>query len=190
MASNITIANWALSKIGADTITAFTEDSKEGRAVNLLYEIIRDTVLRDNAWNFATRRRALARSTSSPEWGYSYKYQLPSDCLRVISIDGVDASYKVEGRFLVTDEEAINLLYIARITDPNEYTASFMDAFATRLAAELSYLITQSNSAAEQLTAQYDRKLAEAKVLDSKEDTPDDYYRDNSWINVRGGGLL
>lgn len=184
MASNVQIANWALAKIGADTITSFTEDSKEARAVNLLYESVRDTVLRDHSWNFATKRISLPSLVSTPAWGYDYEYQLPSDCLRVISIQDDLIAYKIEGRKLVTDSDEINLRYVYRVTDPNEFSPNFIDAFVTRLSAELSYLITQSNTVAGQMFDLYERKLKEAKTLDAKEETPDQ-IQITPWLDAR-----
>lgn len=184
MASNVQIANWALAKIGADTITSFTEDSKEARAVNLLYDIVRDTVLRDHSWNFATKRATLASLVSTPDWGYAYEYQLPVDCLRIIGVQDDLIAYKIEGRKLVTDNADINIKYVYRVTDPNEFSPNFIDAFVTRLSAELSYLITQSNTVAGQMFDLYDKRLKEAKTLDAKEETPDQ-IQITPWLDAR-----
>lgn len=184
MASNVKIANCALAKIGADTISAFTEDSKEARAINLLYDNVRDTVLRDHSWNFATKRATLPALVSTPDWGYAYEYQLPGDCLRVVGIQDDRVAYKIEGRKLVTDSAAINIKYVYRVTDPNEFSPNFTDAFVTRLSAELSYLITQSNTVAGQMFDLYDKRLKEAKTLDAKEDTPDQ-IQITPWLDAR-----
>lgn len=184
MASNVQIANWSLAKIGADTITSFTEGSKEANAVNLLYDIVRDTVLRDHSWNFATKRTTLAALSDEPDWGYTYQYQLPSDCLRVIGVQDDKIEYKIEGRKLLTDESEIQIRYVYRVTDPNEFSPNYIDAFVTRLAAELAYLITQSNAVASQMFELYERRLRDAKTLDAKEETPDQ-IQISSWLDVR-----
>jgi len=57
----ITIANLALLKGGnADNyITTFSDDTKEARAINLVYDHIVKLVLEDNPWNCATRKLKL-----------------------------------------------------------------------------------------------------------------------------------
>jgi hypothetical protein len=53
MASDVAICNTALNRLGANTITSFTENSKEARLCNAEYEGIRDQVLRSHPWNCA-----------------------------------------------------------------------------------------------------------------------------------------
>ena len=46
---------------------------------------------------------------------------------------------KKEGRKLITDEATIYLIYVALITDVNEYDTLLRETLAARLAAELAY---------------------------------------------------
>lgn len=59
-AANLTVINRALIRIGARTIGAITQDSREARSVRTVFEAELKTVLRDHTWAFATRYAELA----------------------------------------------------------------------------------------------------------------------------------
>jgi hypothetical protein len=60
MATEISICNLALSRIGASTITSLTANSvKEDRLCNQFYAQFRDELLRSFAWNFAIKTTRL-----------------------------------------------------------------------------------------------------------------------------------
>jgi hypothetical protein len=107
MASVVDIANSALNLLGASTISALTDDSKNARLCNQRYEPVRNRVFRSHAWNCLTKRVQLAQDTTAPIVEYSYAYTLPSDCLRVLKIhtgvtDSIasDIDYKVKAEKL------------------------------------------------------------------------------------------
>ena len=54
MPSVVDICNEAMDLLGAATITALTENSKEARLCNRRFETVRDAVLRAHTWNVAT----------------------------------------------------------------------------------------------------------------------------------------
>ena len=84
MASVVDICNSALNLLGASTISALTDDSKNARLCNQRYEPIRNRIFRSHAWNCLTKRVQLAQDSAAPVIEYSYQYTLPSDCLRVL----------------------------------------------------------------------------------------------------------
>jgi len=65
--SSVGIANVALSKIGAQRIVAFNENTENARLLNAIYGTIRDEVLRAHPWNFAIKRSAPALCWSMPD---------------------------------------------------------------------------------------------------------------------------
>ena len=86
MASVVDICNSALNLLGASTISALTEDSKNARLCNQRYEPIRDRMFRSHAWNCLTKRVQLAKDSAAPVIEYANQYTLPADCLRVLKI--------------------------------------------------------------------------------------------------------
>jgi hypothetical protein len=151
MASVVDIVNSALNLLGASTISALTDDSKNARLCNQRYEPVRNRVFRSHAWNCLTKRVQLAQDTTAPIVEYSYAYTLPSDCLRVLKIhtgvtDSIasDIDYKVEGRKVKTNEGTVYLVYVALVTDPNEYDVYLQEAISHQLAADIAYAVTNN----------------------------------------------
>jgi len=84
MPSNVDIANRALSKVGGTPITSFTQGVRNSNVVHDIYDDLRDELL-DYPWNFASVRAKLARSSTTPVFGWDYAYVLPSDWIRTRS---------------------------------------------------------------------------------------------------------
>jgi hypothetical protein len=75
----------------------------------------------------------------------------------------------IERRKLLTDEAVARIKYIGRITDPQQYDASLVEALAARLAAEVCYAITGSTSMVQIQTSLYEAKINEARFNDATE---------------------
>ena len=60
MPSVVDICNEAMDLLGAATITALTENSKEARLCNRRFSTVRDATLRSHTWNCAIARADLA----------------------------------------------------------------------------------------------------------------------------------
>lgn len=174
MASEVDIINSAMNMIGASNIISRTEDSKSARVTNQRFDYVRDAVLRAHPWNCAVTRRTLAPDTTAPNFDWKYAFTLPTDpyCLRVLRLDYLDIEHRVEGRKIVTDESTINLIYIARVTDPNEFDQLLIETIAARLAADVSFTLSQSTSLTQSMWSLYDSKLKEARFVDATEGTP------------------
>jgi hypothetical protein len=67
-AANLSVVNRALIRIGARTIGALSDQSREATAVRLLFEDELQTVLRDFPWAFATRYAELAAVAGPVTW--------------------------------------------------------------------------------------------------------------------------
>jgi len=188
MASVVGICNNALIKIGEETITSLTEDSKAARLCNQIYEQTRDSLLRSHIWNFAVKRLELAENTTTPLFGFGQSFALPSDCLRVLCIEDSDIYpdyvYQIEGRNLLTDESAAKIKYIARIEDPNEFDLLFTETLSARLAFELAYPLAESNTLADLMHSLFKEKLAEARSIDGQEGTPPQIIA-REWTDAR-----
>jgi hypothetical protein len=174
MASEVDIINSAMNMIGASNIIARDEDSKAARVSNQRYDSIRDAVLRAHPWNCAVTRRSLAPDSETPAFDWDYQFTLPADpyCLRVLRLDFLDIEFRVEGRKIVSNESSINLIYIARVTDPNEYDTLLQESIAARLAADVSFTLSQSTSLTQNMFNLYESKLKEARFVDATEGTP------------------
>ena len=178
MASAVDIANSALNLLGASTISAFTDDSKNARLINQRYEPVRNRVFRSHAWNCLHKRVQLAQNSTAPVVEYSNAYALPSDCLRVLKIhngttDSIASNidYKLEGRNIVTDEGTVFIIYIALDTDPNNYDTYLQESISHQLAADLAYAVTNNATLAEKYMTRADERLREARFIDATENS-------------------
>lgn len=172
MASPVSIANLALTVLGADRITSLTDNSENARRLNAIYDYCLEDVLRAHPWNFAIVRQQLALLATTPVFGYDYEFQLPGNCLRVIEVnDGTNliTDFKIEGRKLLTGEDSVSIKFIGNVTDPNQYTSQFIFVFSTRLAAEIAYAVTNNKATAELITKLYMDRLQQAKETDAQE---------------------
>lgn len=198
MASVVETANRALTKLGAARIASLTDDNKQARAVNSCFYALLDAELRANRWTFAIKRATLAALTESPEFGYAYQYQLPDDFLRLDMIGDIFPSvpmdnyistetedYAIEGNLILTDLTApLKIRYGARILDPEQWDALFIEALACRIAAEICEDLTQSSGKRQQAWNEYTAALKAAKRVNALE-RPPATFQDNSWVFSR-----
>lgn len=198
MASQVDIANRALTKLGAARIISFGDDNKQARSVTSMFDIVRDAELRSHIWSFSVKRTALAALTTTPAWGFKYEYEIPSDCLRILMVNdtygGPDmsdyrnepiADYSLEGNKILTNFNApLKLRYISRVEDTTEWDSMFVEALACRLAMEMCEDLTQSNTKRELAQAEYTAMLRSA-IRASSIEQPAQAMPDNSWMLSR-----
>ena len=169
MASTVDICNGALNQLGATTILSLTEDSKNARLCNSRFTQVRDGVFRSHPWNCLQKRIELAQDTTAPAWGFKYAYTLPADCLRLLRILDYDSNYKVEGRKILSDTETMKILYVSRVTDPNEYDESLRETLSSALSADIAFAVTSNNTTATNMYNLFQDKLKDARFIDSTE---------------------
>ena len=169
MASTVEICNGALNQLGATTILSLTEDSKNARLCNSRYTQVRDSVFRSHPWNCLQKRVEIAADTTAPAWGFSYAYTLPADCLRLLRILDYDSNYKVEGRKILSNTSSMKILYIGRITDPNEYDELLRETLSAALSADIAFAVTSNNTTATNMYNLFQDKLKDARFVDSTE---------------------
>jgi len=197
MASQVEIANRALTKIGEARITSLA-DNEAARTINSMWDVVRDAELRAHNWNFSITRASLAALVTVPAFRYLYEFQLPSLCLKIIQVgeyypgpsmsdyrNAPEAPYQIEGRKILTDYPApLYIRYVKSITDTGSWDALFVEAFASRLAAESCERITQSNTKKQSAQADYKLAISEAVKADAIENPPDS-LPDDTWLLSR-----
>lgn len=189
MASEVEVANVALSRVGAARVTALTENSVEARAVNAVLTVLRDVELRAHVWNFAIKREQLAEDATAPTFGPSSAFTLPSDFIRLLPPDpelhSNDLDWRIEGRKVLTyDTAPLDIRYVYRVTDPNIMDPLFRQAWALRVARAICEPLTQSNSKLQLIDAEYRDVLVMARKADALEEPPVDQPED-TWVTVR-----
>lgn len=189
--SEVAIANRALDMMGADAITSLDDDTASAGRCKRNLPICRDYVLRSYPWNSATRRVSLPALVTAPAFGFSYAYQLPSDCLRVIALqDDVlyGQTWRIEGGHLLCNLAGpLQLRYIARVEDVAQWDPMLAEAIAARLAASIAFAVTSNANLAAQLFNMAQQIHAEARRMDAREASQDDDLTADRWTGARFG---
>jgi len=194
MASRTDIANLALTRLGQTQIVDLSDNSQAANVLSALFDLAVDAELRANLWHFSRARSRLAQLTDKPVFGFSAQYQLPADCLRLLRVhvglptgwtqEGI-APYSIEaGRLLVDHTGALDIQYVRRIKDTQQFDALFVQVLATRLAMEACERITQSNTKKQMLSEDYLQALKTARRANAIE-RPTTAPANDTWLAAR-----
>jgi hypothetical protein len=184
-ASETTICNQALGKLGVPRIIDLDEESTAARICRLHYSETRDEVLRHHRWNFAIKRVELTLLSTPPAFGWGYQFELPTDCLRVIEVNNWDLSrrqgaWEIEGKVLLSRYSTALIRYIARIEDANKFDSLFVEALALKLAAKIAMPINGSSDMMEKFLGEYEKVTgSRARRTDAFEGSP---TRAPAWV--------
>lgn len=189
MPSEIDIANSALRKIGAETITSLDQGSPSANFMDDRFDEARNELLRMHPWNFATKRAELAREETAPAFEFTYFYTLPADWMRTLYAFDNDAGvghfdYAEENGKIAANSEQVFLLYVYRCEDPNLMTADFREALAWRLAMDAATGLANSAGLFDRMAEGFERTLAAAKSTDAQSHRARPLPR-GSWVTSR-----
>lgn len=170
--SAVSICSNALLLLGDDPIDSFDVDNDRTRLVANLYTSARDRVLRAHPWNCATKRKILSPETKLPEFGWGYKFLLPDDWLRTLSVgedENNQDSYVIEGRYILMDTNVCRLRYIWKNYVESTWDALLVEAMTQVMVAKLTYPITKSTTKQATEEEIVKRVMKEARAVDAQE---------------------
>lgn len=175
------VCNLALMKLGQEAISIISDTTDKAAVMcNTIFALLRDEMLRQHPWNFAMSRAQLTASVvDAPDFEFSYFYALPDDFLRLLRLYNDRTRFQIEGTNILTDSDTVDILYIAQMEDPTDWDPLFREAFATRLAAEISFGLTGSATLQQSLMSDYMDKLQKAKTVDAQENYSDGFVVDD-----------
>jgi len=174
--SSTAICNMAITLVGGNRIVNMEDESEEAILCNIFFTQVRDVVLEKFRWAFAQHRVALAQLDDTPiTEDYEYYYQLPNDCIIVLGLpDNPEADFRIEADRLLCNLESVNIHYVRQIDVSTKYTAHFVQAFYTLLAAELAGKLKHSRVKRRELLEDFYTILHEATCIEGKGNKPDD----------------
>ena len=101
---------------------------------------------------------------------WSYIYELPEDCLRVLEInDNPEAEFFIEEKGLYTNESPCEIRYITRVTYVPAYSAMFVDALVARLKSKLAVPVKGSHQVATEALKEFYMILQVASANEAKQ---------------------
>jgi hypothetical protein len=191
--SETSIMNQALDLLEEEPILSPDDDRAAVRWMQRNYQPVMDSLLRMHPWNFASARTALAAVSEPPSSGWSYQYDLPADCLRVLplnggTLNGASVPYIIEGRRILSNAGApLSISYIRRVTDTNQMDALFVQVFAATLASRAANWLTGKQGYSQALKQQAGELMLQAQIVDALEGSPAEPEADD-WVNGRTTG--
>jgi hypothetical protein len=189
MATETEICNMALAKIGQSSIINIdTDTSNPAVKCALHFDTVRDYLLRSYAWQFAITRDTLALDGTAPEFGYDHRYVLPADFLRLIDVYEPGGEYAIEGNYILTDDDEVQIWYVRQVTDTTEFDSLFVKVFTLALAVELANCLSQDKSLAQLVLEELRSVLAKANLVAAVEKNTPSHPSPMTWNQARTGG--
>lgn len=200
----LSIINHALLLNNSQPAQALDEPIPNTMAAVELYDLARDETLMAAPWPCARKELTLPRSATTPLSGYTYAYQLPVDCLRLIAITSTELenrrstydtaftgglrttelypefSWRRLGDKLHTNEVDLMAEYTARIVDPAQFDPLLANAVGVNLALKLCQSLSGSTSLQELFTRMYGDYLTQARAAAGSEQYAPDTWGDSS----------
>lgn len=191
MSSKVEICNLALSRLAAARIDSFDDNTIEAKECKAIYELVAKHVQSLGPWACNKFRVTLAQSTTTPDFGFAYQYQLPTNplCLRVLKIneDKVGSiTHQIENGVLLTDESVMSILYVGLVTDSQQYDVYLEQAIVANLIAQMAYKFTASLDAADRAEKLAEMKTNELLNLSSLQGS-NDYLPSDTFTDIRYG---
>tara|TARA_R100000664_G_C2758160_1_gene146850 strand:+ start:4022 stop:4609 length:588 start_codon:yes stop_codon:yes gene_type:complete len=173
--SAVDIAARALTLIGANPITSFSDTSTEATVANNMYEDVAQAALCASRWRFATNQAVLNLLTDAPTGRFDRAYQLPSDMLMLhaLTVNDLVVEYTVYGDKAYADLSATDQVVADYSFRANEQ--DWPSYFTLTVEYQLAAIFASSIARDEALTKMMDDKasmlMAKARNLDSQQQT-------------------
>lgn len=204
MATEISLANVALTICGAGggRITSRADNNKYARAVDAVFDHVRDVCQSMANWHFCLSRITLAATTAQD--GYTYAYIIPSDTLRLVEIrenwvgvpllgaryiSEIDSDFVIEeNRVLLTNfAPDLKVRVTKRVENVALWGPLFCDYFAQMLAVYIFEDVSRGGAAKlQEIKDNRDKALVMARNNNAIQEAPQE-TEDTSWILARVG---
>ena len=138
----IHIASNALISLGHNPISDFNEDGVGARVAKNFYETSVRALLQAYPWTFAKKKVSLNRMVETPLNDYQYMFQIPTDSLKVLTVNG-GVDYEIFEDKIYCDQDKIDLDYCYRV-DESFWTPLFREYVENYLAAKWAVPVTEN----------------------------------------------
>ena len=170
------ICNQALSWVGVGRISDLNGNSAQAEWCRDNFPFIRDAVLEECLWSFATVR-AVSESTEIDPWGNMYIHRMPLNWLEVKRVyNNVQASdprnwiksegWRKEQDGILSSDAEVYMWGVERVTDTAKWSNMFVQALASRLAAEMAIPLAQDRALQSDHWSIYSTKIDAAAAND------------------------
>lgn len=151
----ITVCNLALGLFGEVEIVGAQTSTKQYKLCDKFYASTLKETLSEHNWNEHKKRAMLLEDSTAPLFGYSYRFAMPTDCIKLLRIGDGDndwTEWEVEDGYILTDKAQSPATYTVGDTYVAGQYLSYGDVTylvntgftATAWATDASYVTTQS----------------------------------------------
>ena len=199
MATKIEIVNGALTMFGHRRLTSLTAENDTARAVAAVYDqSVLEMLEAPPDWSFARKHSGALALLSEvdldtgiqPVQGWDYLYAIPSNCVKVRKVfeDGgahlspQDRADKQNFEEIVHPTSAVTCIatdiedayswFTAKITDPTQFSPSFVAALKAKLAMELVLPLTQKETLFASMERRFLGAISEGIRINTTRDNP------------------
>ncbi len=187
--SETSICNMALGRIGSNRLTNMDTDTIiEAIWCRAFFDEVRDGLLRSHIWKFAVKTSELSEDAATPDFQYDNQFDLPADFLRAWYVYDTTSSWQIEAQWLLTDDDEVNLVYIAQITDPTKFDSLFVELLALKLAINLCMPLTHDRLLRRELVEEYQALESKARAVNLQENQRIGRSDLQAWNDQRNAG--
>lgn len=193
MVSETSICNQALTWLGQRPISSIDESSTTAEWMRRNYPFLRDAVLSERMWTFATARD-MSISEDRDAWGSMYVHPIPLNWLAVyrvfLSVNQYgqggtpDPNWRLEDGGVLSSEGTVYLWGLKQVTDTGKFSSLFNQALAARVAADAAIPLTENRQLQREMWALYQAKLADAAARDGQQGS-NEIIQSNSLLTAR-----
>lgn len=125
----------------------------------------------------------------APRFTFAYYHTLPTDCLKLVSLNHTD-EWRLEGdRKIASDDAELEIYYVKDVALVDATADSvFTEALAQYLAYDICYALTQSQGLRRELKADFREMISRASFENAIEE-PREYLDTSEWIESRFNGV-
>ena len=157
--SQTDILNKALVLVGAATVVSINDGTPNAITLSNVYEMSLQSILAETKWNFCTKRVILTVSATQPayfNYGETTVYDLPNDVIRIWSYNPPQANCREESGQLISDTQALGMLYTFYDDAPGDYPSYFLDAFVDKLCSDIAFQIVNNANIVQAFIKKYE----------------------------------
>lgn len=174
MATQMDIINAALIALGESPAISINDNTKPMRLVRAIYEMKRDSLLREHPWKCCIKQTILSPPlATAPPFAWAYAFQLPADFLRLVRLDYLNTPFQIEGKTLLCDSSSVPFVYVFQNVTEGTWDVMLAEAMSAKLAYELVMPITADAQKKQIMFNDYKMKINQAKFTNAIESEGD-----------------
>lgn len=160
----LAVCNSALVRLNKQQMQSLDEATTSANACSVALPNAVSSVLAQNDWKSARKRAKIPAYGVGPDFGFSYRYMIPNDFVRLVSVENAD-EWEREGGFILSDTGPdLHMIYIAYPTQPGYLDPLIQEAIICTLAANLAMSLISDSSVVASWQSKAELAIARAKL--------------------------